>query len=356
VYTRWRRDNLRSTTRRGLKFAPVILALAVVAAGCGDDDDTSGSATGRVVVSGSSTVLPISERVAELLEDTGSSIRVDVDGPGTGDGFKLFCNGETDISGASRPIKGEEAETCSDNGVEYIELKVAFDGLAVMTNPTNDEVECLSNEDMYALVGPESQGFGKWSDAQPLAAELGSDIELPDARLEITAPGDESGTYDSFVELVIAPIGEERAEEGFIDEDEAEQSRPDYSTQSDDNVIMQAMEGSNAPFGWVGFAYAQEAGDAVKFIEVRNDDGDCVAASDETIADRSYPLSRALYIYVNVASLEANPAVAEYVDYYVGDGTEAVSQVGYVALPEEQLAETRDVWAARETGSRDGAS
>jgi phosphate transport system substrate-binding protein len=351
---------LRSMKSRTIKGLAVGAVLAMGLTACGGDDNTAtgtdgGGASGRVIVSGSSTVLPISQRVAEMWEDAGANATVDVDGPGTGDGFKLFCAGETDISDASRPIKPAEVEACRDNGIEFIELKVAFDGLAVLTNPSNEDVECLSNEDMYALVGPESQGFTNWRDAQSLAAELGSDTTFPDARLEITAPGDESGTYDSFVELVIADIGEKRAEEGRISEDEAAQTRPDYSTQSNDNVIIQAIEGSKSPFGWVGFAYAAEAGDGVTLLEVRNDEGECVAPSSEAIADGSYPLSRALYIYVNVEKLETNPAVAEYVDFYLGEGLEAVSEVGYVSLRDDQIIETQAVWEARTPGTREGS-
>ena len=142
---------------------------------------TGGGSSGTVDISGSSTVAPISTRVAELWEESGSSAVVNVDGPGTGDGFALFCEGETDISDASRPIKEEEAATCEENGIEYIELKVAFDGISVLTNPANESVSCLSFPDMYALVGPESQGFGTWADGQEIASALGSETELPDA-------------------------------------------------------------------------------------------------------------------------------------------------------------------------------
>ena len=121
---------------------------------------------------------PISSRVGELLEDCGSGVAATVDGPGTGDGFELFCAGETDISDASRPIDEEELAACEDAGIEFIELKVGIDGISVLTNPAN-EIECLSFADLYALVGPESEGFENWSDAQDLATELGSTTELP---------------------------------------------------------------------------------------------------------------------------------------------------------------------------------
>ena len=199
--------------------AGTILPLALLAAACGDDDDTTATDTGAtettvatddtgapetteaaatdgaevsdvegsIFVTGSSTVEPISVRTAELFADVAPNVDVSVEGPGTGDGFKKFCAGEADISDASRAIKDEEAATCAEAGIEFIELAVAIDGLTVVTNPNNDAVECLSFADLYALLGPESTGFANWSDAQALATELGSTSQLPDAELVVSA-------------------------------------------------------------------------------------------------------------------------------------------------------------------------
>jgi phosphate transport system substrate-binding protein len=360
--------------KKPIAWLSLLLALGLFAAACGGDDsddegatdtteqtdDSGGTADcptdveGDVTVSGSSTVEPISAAVGEKLLDC-SGIAAVVDGPGTGDGFALFCTGETDISDASRPIKEEEVATCAENGVEFIELKVAFDGISVLTNPAND-IECVSFEDLYALIGPESEGVDNWSDAQALATELGSSTELPDADLSITAPGAESGTYDSFVELVFADISEERAEAGDITEDQVETSRNDYASQADDSAIISAMEAEDTPLGWVGFAFAEEAGDKVKELAVAAEaGGECVAPTAETISDGSYPISRALYIYVNAANAEENPAVASYVDYYLSDeGIASVAEVGYVDLPADQLDATRATWEAKTTGTTAG--
>lgn len=335
--------------------------MGLLVAACGDDKgDSSTGGTGgasggsAIAISGSSTVEPISSRVAELWEEAGGSVDVTVDGPGTGDGFEVFCNGETDISDASRPIKAEEAETCAANDVEFVELKVGFDGIAVMTNPANDTVECLSFPDLYALVGPESEGVNSWDAAQPLATELGSTTQFPSAGLEITAPGSESGTYDSFIEIALEGIEEERAESGKISEDQVGTTRTDYTSQANDNAIIQAMTASDSPFGWVGFAFAEEAGDEVKELQVSEEPGgECVAPTAESIADGSYPLSRSLFIYVNKAKAEANPAIGEYVDFYLGEGYAAVEEVGYVALPDDQLSETKGFWSSRTTGTRE---
>jgi phosphate transport system substrate-binding protein len=224
-----------------------------------------------------------------------------------------------------------------------------------MTTPDN-EIECLSFADLYALIGPESEGFNDWSDAQELATELGSDTTFPDASLDITAPGEESGTYDSFIEIALADIAEARVEEGAIDEDEAETVRKDYSSQSDDNAIIAGIEGSEAGLGWVGFAFAEEAGDQVTEIPISAEPGgECVTPTAETIADNTYPISRNLYIYVNAGLAEENEALSSFVDFYLSDeGIASVAEVGYVELTPEELEATRSVWENRDTGTRDG--
>lgn len=339
-----------------MKLLGLLMTFMMIASACGSDDDDSEASSdessesaepsdcgaGDINVSGSSTVEPITTRVAELYEDVCADTFVTVDGPGTGDGFALFCEGQTDISDASRQIKDGEAEDCAAAGVEYTELLVAYDGIAVMTSPANTAVECLSFVDLYALLGGLSEGFGKWSDANDLAAELGSDVApYPDAALDISAPGTESGTYDSFIEIVLEDLGEEQeGEDGtFV--------RTDFSGNADDNVIIEGIAGSDASLGWVGFAFAEENLDRVKEIAISKEvGGECVTPTIETIADGSYPVSRGLYIYVNDEKLDSNPALGGFIDFYLNDGyyesvTEAFGESGYVPLPDDLLAETK---------------
>jgi phosphate transport system substrate-binding protein len=331
----------------------LLLVFGLVAAACGDDDPTtedaaaqdgggSGSASGTIVVSGSSTVEPISIAVSEKFNADNPDVEISVDGPGTGDGFALFCNGETDVNDASSQIKDEQIVACEENGIEFIELRIGNDGIAIMTSDANDAVECLTLGDIYALTGPESQGFEQWSDAQDLATELGSDTALPDAPLEITGPGEESGTFASFVELVIEEFNEDRGQDAT--------TRPDYQSSADDNVIIQGIQGSDTSLGWVGFAFADEA-DGVKVLEVDGGDG-CVAPDPDTIADNSYPISRPLFIYVNKAKAEDNPALAAWVDFYLNDGVSSVSEVGYVDLAPDDLDATKARWEARTAGAQ----
>ena len=350
--------------RKWLVLLAAAMSLSLVTAACGGDDGGSGSSggsgatadlTGTIAVSGSSTVLPISSLVAELFhEDVSPNVQITVDGPGTGDGFVLFCDGETDVSDASRPIEQEEADACSASGIEYIELAVAYDGITVMTNPANGDVTCLNKGDLYALFGPESDGIDTWDGADSLANQVGGNDGFPSAPLEIEAPGEESGTYDAFIEL--AGIEDTALAQG-VAEDKAASLRTDYRSSPDDNVIITAMEGSDSPLGFVGFAYAENAADQVKILQVDGGSG-CVEPTRDTIADASYPLSRTLYIYVNKVKLADSPALKAFVDYYLSDTglIDAVDQTGYVELPTDLIDATRSTWesASGSTGATAG--
>jgi phosphate transport system substrate-binding protein len=300
--------------------------------------------SGDIAISGSSTVQPISQTLAEMFNDQHPDVAITVDGPGTGDGFKLFCAGDTDISDASRKIKEEEAKACADKGIEFIELKVAIDGMSILTS-INDTtgVDCLSFADLYALVGPESEGFDNWKDGQAIATALGSKTTLPDAPLEISGPGEESGTYDYFVEKIVTPLAEARGQ------DPKAGTRKDYNSNPNDNVIVEGIAGTATSLGWVGYAFAQENTDKVKHLSVDKGDGKCIEPTAETIASNQYPLSRDLYIYVNKAKAAENEALTAFVDFYLAEGTIAAAnaEVGYIDLAPEVLEASRSEWATR---------
>jgi phosphate transport system substrate-binding protein len=307
--------------------------------------------SGDVQISGSSTVEPISSLVFEAFIGQHPDVTGFVDGPGTGDGMALFCNDEIDIADASRTINDEEVAACEEAGVEYLELKIGIDGISVITSSFNEDNDCLSFLDLYALLGPESQGFDSWDAANDLAAELDSQLagERGESHapygsfpLSVTGPGEESGTFDSFVELAIRGIADEREQDRT--------TRPDYTPSGDDNVIIEGVAGSEDAahtLGWVGFAFADENSDRVKLLDVDAGDG-CVAANPETIAAAEYPLSRYLYLYVNSARLADNPAVEAFVDYYLSDeGIGFVTEADYIALDPADLDATRATWDAR---------
>ena len=325
-----------------------ISAFALLAAACSSGNEpgsASGSPglSGTVAVSGSSTVQPISSLVAEDFSSANPDVQISVDGPGTSDGFVLFCKGETDINDASRAIEPEEKQACKQNGVSWVELPIAYDGITVMTNPDNSAVTCLNKGDLYALFGPESQGFKTWSDAASLDQQVDGTGKLPNLPLQITAPGQESGTYDAFITL--AGIEDTALSRG-VAEAKAAALRPDYQASANDNVIIQAMEGDPGALGFVGFAYAEQAGSQIDIVQVDGGNG-CVAPSRETIADHSYPLSRTLFIYVNKEHLAQNPALKAYVDSYMTNQgiVSGVEQVGYVDLPADQIDASRATWS-----------
>lgn len=351
---------MTTPTPRRLAALALVAMFALGACGTGSTPSTSvGGATaspgasnapssaplsGEIAISGSSTVQPITQTVAEMFNEQHPDVAITVDGPGTGDGFKLFCAGDTDISDASRAIKDEEAKLCADNGVEYVELKVAIDGMSILTS-INDTtgLTCLSFADLYALVGPESEGFDNWSDGQAIATALGSKTTLPNAPLEISGPGEESGTYDYFVEKIVTPFTEARGQ------DAAAGTRKDYNSNPNDNVIIEGIAGTDTSLGWVGYAFAQENVDKVKHFSVDKGDGKCVEPTAATIASNEYPLARDLFIYVNKAKAAANEALAAYVDFYLADGTIAAAnaEVGYIDLAPDVLAASRTAWDAR---------
>jgi len=316
--------------------------------------------SGEIAVSGSSTVEPISAAAAVAFAEANPDVAITVEGPGTGDGFARFCAGETDISDASRPISAEEVSSCEEGGVEFIELKIGIDGLSVITSAEN-AIECLSFVDLYALIGPDATGITNWADASELAdgyAETVTDLgavhtPYPDAELTITGPGEESGTFDSFVELALAPVGEALGAEDVL-------PRLDYTASPNDNVIIQGVADNPTSLGWVGFAYVEENLDTVHPIPIDGGAG-CVEPTPETIASGEYPIARDLFIYVSASRLADNPALEAYVDYYVNEGMETLigsgeGQVPYVALNADDTAATLAVWEARETGTRDGGN
>src|SRR6056297_1119977 len=363
------------------------LALTLVAAACGSDDDTTedtdapaatdapeatdaptatdapdegdGDLSGSIIVTGSSTVEPINIATGNAFADANSGVAVTVEGPGTGDGFAKFCNGEADMTGASRAIKAEEIENCEEAGIEFVELQVAVDGLSVITSVENDAVECLSFVDLYALLGPDATGIDNWSGATETANEIAATVTdlgavntpYPDAPLTVTAPGEESGTFDSFVEIVIEGVGEELGVEDA-------NVRPDYTASPNDNVIIEGIASNPTSLGWVGYAFVEENLDTIKPLQVDGGDG-CVEPTPATIASGEFPIARPLFVYVSVPALESNAALEPFVDFYVGEAITSLvgpgeGQVPYVPLNDELLGETRSVWEARETGTREG--
>ncbi len=323
----------------------------------GGETDLS-SLSGSIFVSGSSTVEPISIAAGSAFADLAPNVAVTVEGPGTGDGFALFCAGETDVSDASRAISDEEIADCEANGIEFVELTVAVDGLSPITSVENEAVECLSFVDLYALLGPDATGINNWSDATALADEYAATVTdlgavntpYPDADLTVTAPGEESGTFDSFVEIVIESVGEELGVEDA-------NVRPDYTASPNDNVIIEGISANPTSLGWVGFAFVEENLDVVKPLQIDGGDG-CVEPTPETIASGEFPIARPLFIYVNTTKLDENPALEPFVDFYVNEAITTLvgtgdGQVPYVPLNDEQVGEVQGVWEAKETGTRE---
>ena len=357
-----------TNVRRARVLVTLLTILALIAAACGGDEtvtsDTgtavsavadSGEIEGEFLVSGSSTVFPIVQKQAEEFAAANPGVAISVDGPGSGDGAALFCDGEIPIGNASRAYKDSELETCAANGIEFIEIRRGIDGISVITSANNNAVECVSFSQIYALLSEEATGFDSWADANALLAEMGSTAgELPDAPLDIFGPGEESGTFDSFGEIVIEAVAKGKTGLDTEARDFVKTIRPDYTSSPNDNVIIEGIASSDTSLGWVGFAFAkeaEEAGEAKLLAVAKEDGGECVVPTPETIASADFPISRFLYTYVNAEMADSDPAVAAFVDYMMSDaGLESVTAVGYIDLAEADQQLAQSVWANRITG------
>lgn len=307
-----------------LKFAGLASTLAVsalVLSACGGQtvDPNSDALAGAVVADGSSTVAPLTEAAADLFRDVEAGVNVTVATSGTGGGFEKFCAGETDLSNASRGIKDEEAAICAEAGIEFTEIIVANDGLAVVVPAGNDFVQCLTVEQLNTIWGPEAEGtITSWNQVDP---------SFPDVELALFGPGTDSGTFDYFTKEI-------NGEEGAI--------RTDYSPSEDDNVLVQGIAGAEGGLGFFGLSYVTENADLIRAVAVDGGNG-CVDASEATVQDGSYtPLGRPLYVYVNNASYAEKPQVKSFVDFYIENQAEVAALALYIGLTDEQVAVAKE--------------
>ena len=319
------------------RLGALVMVAAFAAGACSSNGastaptDAAGAApsaeplAGTITIDGSSTVYPITEAVAEEFQLANKGMRVPTSLSGTGGGFKKFCKGETDINDASRPIKAEdegEGLACTANGIEYIQLQVAIDGLTVVVNPANTFATCLTTDELARIYGPDSAKDLKWSDVR---------ADFPADPVNRFMPGADSGTFDYFTEEI----------NGKTD------AATQFATQSeDDNFLVTGVAGDVNAISFFGYAYFVENTDKLKAIEVDGGAG-CVAPTEATINDNSYaPLSRPLFIYPDIGKAKERPELKAFVDFYL-DNTNALSaEVGYIAMPDALLQVEKDKWAA----------
>jgi len=301
------------TRLAGIVSAWAAVGSLVVLTACGGGEAGEDGLTGQVRSDGSSTVFPVAEAVAEEFQIENRGVRVTVGVSGTGGGFSRFCAGETDLSNASREISADEREACAANGVEFVEVPVAWDGLSVVVNPANDFVQCLTVEELRRIWEPNST-VTTWRDVRS---------DFPDEEIALYGPGTDSGTFDYFTETIMGESGA---------------SRSDYQASEDDNVLVQGVAGDQYALGYFGYAYYAENEDRLEVLGIDEGSG-CIQPRTETIEDQSYsPLSRPLYVYVRAGALE-RPAVMAYVEYFMNNAPELVPPTGYIPLSMEQYRE-----------------
>jgi phosphate transport system substrate-binding protein len=302
---------------RPIRFFSLIAAGCVVGFGCGPGGggapaaaDADPSLSGTIDIDGSSTVFPLSEAFAEEFRTVAPNVATTIGTSGTGGGFKKFVAGEIDITGASRPIDETEIAAAARNGIQFVEIPIAFDGLSVVVNPQNDFVDHLTVQELAAIWRPDNPAM-TWSQVR---------AGWPDQRIRLYGPGTDSGTFDYFTKAV---VGKEKA------------SRTDFQASEDDNVLVQGVAGDRFSLGYFGYAYVVENPGRLKLVPVDGGQGP-VEPSPETIAGGTYqPLSRPLFFYVNKASLDTKPAVRRFVEFAIQRSEQLVPTTGYVALPGE---------------------
>jgi phosphate transport system substrate-binding protein len=313
---------------RAHRYLAVAAVLALTLAACGEDSDSgdggSGSGSdlsGSIKVDGSSTVAPLTQAAAEQFNVDNPNVQIAVGTSGTGGGFIKFCNGETDMSDASRPIKTDdegEAPACEKNNIEFEEIQVANDGLAIVVNPENDWAECLTVDQLKKIWEPAAEGtVTNWNQVDP---------SFPDQSLKLYGPGTASGTFDYFTDAI---NGEEGA------------SRADYTQSENDNTTVQGVSGDTGGMGYFGLSYYEENQDKLKVVQVDNGDG-CVEPTTATVQDGTYtPLSRPLFIYPSDALL-ARPEGLAFVTFYIENSDDIATAALFVPMTAEQKQTSLD--------------
>ena len=293
-----------------LKNLGLGIAVAISVAACGQTEPERDLS---IDIDGSSTVYPITQKVVQEFKATkAETVDIEVDFSGTGGGFKKFCGGQTDINNASRPISTAEMTTCKEAGVAYIELPIAFDAVTVVVNPSNNWVDSLTIQDLAKIWSARAEGkITRWNQVRP---------DFPARPLNLFAPGEDSGTFDYFNEAV---IGQEAT------------SRKDYVSSEDDTILVQGVKQDPNALGYFGLAYYEARQEEMKAVAIDNGKGAVLPTRETVEAGEYQPLSRPLFIYVNSSAAQKNLALKEFVEFYLEQAPEIVSQVGYVPLPEE---------------------
>lgn len=273
-------------------------------------------------IDGSSTVYPLTAVAAKYFETTTKSVmgnkgvKVTVGISGTGGGFEKFCKNETDISDASRPMKISEAENCFNAGIDFTEVIIANDGIAVVVNPENTWAKCLTMAELKMIWEPDSK-VTKWSEVR---------ADFPDTSIKLYGAGTDSGTFDAFTEFVNGKSGVVRKE--------------GVQTSEDDNVTVRGIQSDTGAIGYFGLSYAIENSETVHAIQLDKGTG-CIDPTEKTVQDYTYPMARPLFIYLKNESITTKPAVGAFVQFYVDNLKQISVDALFVPLTDEQIGKLR---------------
>jgi phosphate binding protein len=265
----------------------------------------------------------------QRFEEEGFSGNITIDSVGTGAGFERFCKaGETDISNASRPIKDTETANCAalSPARTPIGFQVGIDALAITVSKDNTWLTDVTKAELAQIFSTAT----KWSDVRP---------DWPAESIQRFSPGTDSGTFDYFVEAIMAPANQVDGKADVPSGEKAILDSAGTQFSEDDNVLVQGVEGSQYAIGYFGYAYYQENKDRLNILSVES-----VAPTAETAESGEYPLARPLFIYSDQQIMQDKPQVAAFILFYLENVGNEILDVGYFPISDAKLQEGLDAW------------
>jgi phosphate transport system substrate-binding protein len=280
----------------------------------------TGSNVSTIRVGGSSTVFPIMMEAIRAFREAGNNTKIDLKETGTSDGFRRFCTGQLEIANASRPINSKELKACSGNRINFIELPIAFDALTIVVHPSNTWAKQISIKELSRRWGRQAEAkIDRWNDVN---------LDWPDRPIKLCGPGKDSGTYDYFNKAING---------------NPENSRQDYTSSEDDNVIAKCVAQNPNALGYFGFSYYKANQDKLRALGIVTPSGTVIPSVASVQAGRYRPLSRPLFIYINDRALASRPDLQRFTTFTISNGLRLASKAGDIPLPAStyQLVESK---------------
>jgi phosphate transport system substrate-binding protein len=279
-----------------------------------------GSNASSIRIGGSSTVFPIMKEAIKAFREAGNSTKIELKETGTSDGFRRFCTGQLEIANASRPINSKELKACSSNRINFIELPIAFDALTIVVHPSNSWAKQISTKELARLWGQQAEAkIDRWNEVN---------LDWPDRPIKLCGPGKDSGTYDYFNKAING---------------NPENSRRDYASSEDDNVIVRCVANNPNALGYFGLSYYKANQEKLRALRIVTPTGTVIPSVANVQAGRYQPLSRPMFIYINDKALASRPDLQKFTTFTINNGLRLVGKTGDIPLPAStyQLVESK---------------